>query len=92
MGKGAKGEFKSWIKWIYNIYRRKAIEIINDIDGLEPYLDAFNSDYDHLLMAYESLDSGLNDIYIALNSISFIKLKTVRESELMENTKIQLRV
>ena len=51
-----------------NMYR-KAIEIINDTDGLEPYLDAFNSDYDHLLSAYESLDSGLNDIYIALNSI-----------------------
>lgn len=66
-----------------NMYR-KAIEIINDTDGLEPYLDAFNSDYDHLLRAYESLDNGLNDIYIALNSISFIKLKIVKKNQVSD--------
>ena len=66
-----------------NMYR-KAIEIINDTDGLEPYLDAFNSDYDYLLRAYESLDNGLNDIYIALNSISFIKLKTVKKNQVSD--------
>ena len=66
-----------------NMYK-KAIEIINDTDGLEPYLDAFNSDYDNLLRAYESLDSGLNDIYIALNSISFIKLKTVKKNQVSD--------
>ncbi|WP_195469519.1 helicase-exonuclease AddAB subunit AddA [Clostridium sp. D43t1_170807_H7] len=66
-----------------NMYR-KAIEIINDTDGLEPYLDAFNSDYDYLLKAYESLDNGLNDIYIALNSISFIKLKTVKKNQVSD--------
>lgn len=66
-----------------NMYR-KAIDIINDTDGLEPYLDAFNSDYNYLIMAYESLGCGLNDIYTALNSISFIKLKTVKKNQVSD--------
>ncbi|MEE0931499.1 MAG: helicase-exonuclease AddAB subunit AddA, partial [Clostridium sp.] len=37
-----------------------------------------------LLRAYESLDNGLNDIYIALNSISFIKLKTVKKNQVSD--------
>ena len=44
-----------------NMYKR-AIEIINDTSGLEPYLDAFYSDYNYLENAYESLNGGLNDI------------------------------
>lgn len=66
-----------------NMYR-KAIGIINDTDGLEPYLDVFNSDYNYLVMAYESLGCSLNDIYIALNSISFIKLKTVKKNQVSD--------
>ena len=66
-----------------NMYK-KAIEIINDTDGLQPYLEAFNSDYDYLLRAYESLDGGLNDIYIALNSISFIRLKGIKKNQVYD--------
>ena len=66
-----------------NMYK-KAIDIINDTDGLEPYLDAFNSDYGYLERAYESLDGNLNSIYIALNSISFIKLKTVKKNQVSD--------
>lgn len=66
-----------------NMYK-KAIEIIKDTDGLEPYLDAFNSDYGYLERAYESLNGSLNDIYIALNSISFIKLKTVKKNQVSD--------
>ena len=66
-----------------NMYKR-AIEIINDTSGLEPYLDAFYSDYNYLENAYESLNGGLNDIYIALNSISFIKLKTVKKNQVSD--------
>lgn len=62
-----------------NMYK-KAIDIINSTDGLEPYLDAFSSDYVYLKNAYESLDGDLNSVYIALNSISFIKLKTVKKT------------
>ena len=47
-------------------------------------LDAFNSDYGYLERAYESLNGGLNDIYIALNSISFIKLKTVKKNQVSD--------
>ena len=66
-----------------NMYKR-AIEIINDTSGLEPYLDAFYSDYNYLENAHESLNGGLNDIYIALNSISFIKLKTVKKNQVSD--------
>lgn len=66
-----------------NMYK-KAMDIINDTDGLEPYLDAFNSDYGYLERAYESLDGNLNSIYIALNSISFIKLKTVKKNQVSD--------
>lgn len=59
---------------------KKAIEIINDTDGLQPYLETFNSDLVYLNNAYESIDRGLNEIYRALNSIEFIKLKTVRKN------------
>ena len=66
-----------------NMYKR-AIEIINDTSGLEPYLDAFYSDYNYLENTYKSLNGGLNDIYIALNSISFIKLKTVKKNQVSD--------
>ena len=66
-----------------NMYK-KAIDIINDTDGLAPYLDAFNSDYGYLERAYESLNEDLNSIYIALNSISFIKLKTVKKNQVSD--------
>lgn len=66
-----------------NMYK-KAIDIINDTNGLEPYLDAFNSDYDYLERAYTSLDDNLNSIYIALNSITFIKLKTVKKNQVSD--------
>lgn len=59
---------------------KKAIEIINDTDGLQPYLETFNSDLAYLHNAYESIDKGLKEIYTSLNSIEFIKLKTVRKS------------
>lgn len=66
-----------------NMYK-KAIDIINDTDGLAPYLDAFNSDYDYLERAYVSLDENLNSIYTALNSITFIKLKTVKKNQVSD--------
>ena len=66
-----------------NMYK-KAINIINDTDGLAPYLDAFNSDYDYLERAYVSLDENLNSIYTALNSITFIKLKTVKKNQVSD--------
>lgn len=59
---------------------KKAIEIINDTDGLQPYLETFNSDLAYLCNAYESIDKDLSEIYSSLNSIEFVKLKTVRKN------------
>lgn len=59
---------------------KKAIDIINDTDGLSPYLETFNSDLTYLSNVYESLDKGLIELYEALNLIEFIKLKTVRKN------------
>lgn len=59
---------------------KKAIEIINDTDGLQPYLETFNSDLAYLNNAYEAIDKGLEEMYSSLNLIEFIKLKTVRKN------------
>ena len=78
-----KDSLRVELEGFLNMYK-KAINIINDTDGLEPYLEAFNSDYDYLERAYASLNENLNSIYIALNSITFIKLKTVKKNQVSD--------
>ena len=78
-----KDSLRVELEGFLNMYK-KAINILNDTDGLEPYLEAFNSDYDYLERAYASLNENLNSIYIALNSITFIKLKTVKKNQVSD--------
>ena len=78
-----KDSLRVELEGFLNMYK-KSINIINDTDGLEPYLEAFNSDYDYLERAYASLNENLNSIYIALNSITFIKLKTVKKNQVSD--------
>ena len=63
---------------------RKALKIINETDGLEPYLDAFNSDIAYLERVYESLDGGIEDIFASLSTLEFIKLKVVRKNKVSD--------
>ena len=74
-----KDNIRVEVKGFINMYH-KAIEIINDTEGLEAYLDTFRGDLECLKNVYESLNNGLADIYAALNGVVFTKLKTVRKS------------
>ena len=57
-----------------------AIKIINETDGLEPYLSTFQSELDLIVSAYASLSEGLEQVYKALNNISFGRIKTIKKS------------
>ena len=41
----------------------KAIEIVNETDGLEPYLDNFISELSDIRSVYESSNNGLEEMY-----------------------------
>ena len=78
-----KGNVKIELYGFINMVK-KAIEIINDTEGLEPYLETFNSDLVYLYNGYEAIDKNLSELYTALNSIEFIKLKTVRKNNVSD--------
>ena len=62
----------------------KAIEIINETDGLEPYLDNFNSEIASMHNAYISLDYGLEEIYKAFKLITFGRIASVKKSNVSD--------
>ena len=63
---------------------RKALNIINETEGLEPYLEAFNSDIGYLERVYASLDGGIEDLFDSLSTVEFIKLKVVRKNKVSD--------
>ena len=62
----------------------KAIEICNEVEGLEPYLENLDMDMMSLKSIEESLNKGLDDIYKCLVSTKFSKLKTVRKNNVSD--------
>ena len=74
-----KVELKGYIKMF-----QKAIEIINETAGLEPYLDTFSSELYLIEKSYESINFGLNEIYTALCSISFGRLKSIKKDKILD--------
>ena len=62
----------------------KAIEICNEVEGLEPYLENLDMDMMSLKSIEESLNKGLDDIYKSLVSTKFSKLKTVRKNNVSD--------
>ena len=63
---------------------RKALNIINETDGLEPYLEAFSSDIGYLERVYASLDGGIEELFESLSTVEFIKLKVVRKNKVSD--------
>ncbi|EKQ52427.1 MULTISPECIES: helicase-exonuclease AddAB subunit AddA [unclassified Clostridium] len=72
-------EIEGYIKMI-----EKAIEIINQTDGLEPYMDNFQMELKAIRNVYECIDNGLEDIYKALTSIVFNRLKTIKKDKISD--------
>ncbi|MGL5354045.1 MAG: helicase-exonuclease AddAB subunit AddA [Clostridium sp.] len=69
---------------------RKALNIINETDGLEPYLEAFSSDIGYLERVYASLDGGIEDLFASLSSLEFIKLKGVRKNKVSDENSLNI--
>lgn len=66
-----------------NMYH-KAIDVISNTEGIEPYLDVFNDELSALINLKEGLNKGLNDIYNALSKISFGRLKSIRKNNVSD--------
>ncbi|NLK96052.1 MAG: helicase-exonuclease AddAB subunit AddA [Clostridiales bacterium] len=62
----------------------KAIELCNETDGLEPYIENFNYDIDSLTNILFNTENSIEEIYLSLNSISFTKLKTVKKNNVSD--------
>lgn len=62
----------------------KAIDICNEVEGLEPYLENLDMDMMSLKNINESLEEGLDSIYKSLVSTKFSKLKTVRKNNVSD--------
>ena len=81
------GVLKESIEVELNGYIRmlnKAINIINETDGLEPYLDTFSNELYSIEKAYESLNEGLDEIYTALCAVSFGRLKSIKKDKVSD--------
>ncbi|WP_294394558.1 helicase-exonuclease AddAB subunit AddA [uncultured Clostridium sp.] len=72
-------ELEGYIKMLH-----KAVAIINQTDGLEPYFDTFSNELYSIEKAYESIDSGLDEIYTALCAISFGRLKSIKKDKVSD--------
>lgn len=72
-------ELEGYIKMLH-----KAVDIINETDGLEPYLDTFSNELYSIEKAYESIDSGLDEIYTALCAVSFGRLKSIKKDKVSD--------
>lgn len=66
-----------------NLYY-KAIEMINETEGIEEYLDTFNDELSRIINLKESLDLGLSEIYDKLFKISFGRLKSIRKNKVSD--------
>ena len=74
-----KVELEGYIKML-----NKAIEIINETEGLEPYLDTFSSELYAIENTYKSIDLGLEEIYTSLCSVSFGRLKSIKKDKVSD--------
>ncbi len=62
----------------------KAVEIIKETDGLEPYLETFTTELSYLDSAYASLNGGLEEMYKAFKLISFGRIPVVRKNKVSD--------
>ena len=79
LAKSIKIEVEGYIKMM-----EKAIEIVNETDGLEPYLDNFISEISEIRSIYESSNNGLEEMYKALSSIVFSRLKSIKKDKVSD--------
>ena len=64
----------------------KAINIINNSSDLQPYFQNFNDELSSIKNAYMSLNGTLSDIYNSINIISFGRLKTIKKTDIIDES------
>lgn len=79
LSQNIKIEIEGYIKMM-----EKAIEIISMTDGLEPYLNNFNSEVLNIKSVYEAAGNGLEEIYNSLSAISFGRLKSIKKDTILD--------
>lgn len=67
----------------------KAIGIIRDTEGLEPYEATFLDDLDMFKKVEESLSLGIRELYTSINSISFSRLKSVKKDKVSDEENLE---
>ena len=77
--KSIKIEVEGYIRMM-----EKAIEIVNQTDGLEPYLDNFISELSDIKSVYESSNNGLEEMYKVLSSVVFSRLKSIKKDKVSD--------
>ncbi|MGG7161489.1 helicase-exonuclease AddAB subunit AddA [Clostridium baratii] len=78
-----KNDINMEVDSFINLYY-KAIEMINDTEGIEEYLDTFNDELSRIINLKESLELGLSEIYDKLFKISFGRLKSIRKNKVSD--------
>lgn len=74
-----KIEISGYIKMM-----KKAINIVNETDGLEPYIQNFSSELETLENIYFKLGNGLEEMYEALSTIEFSRLKSIKKDSVSD--------
>lgn len=67
----------------------KAIEIIRDTSGLGPYEETFLNDLDMFKNVYESLNSDISEVYLAINKVKFSRLKSVKKNTVSDEEALE---
>ncbi|MCR1952944.1 helicase-exonuclease AddAB subunit AddA [Clostridium sp. DSM 100503] len=68
----------------------KAIGIIRDTEGLEPYEATFLDDLDMFKSIEESLSLGIEELYSSINNISFSRLKSVKKDKVSDEESLEI--
>ncbi|MGN0026597.1 MAG: UvrD-helicase domain-containing protein, partial [Clostridium sp.] len=62
----------------------KAIELIKDTEGLEPYLQTFNDELNMFSSIIESLSYGIEELYSEISKVNFGRLKAVKKDKVSD--------
>lgn len=74
-----KIELEGYIKMF-----QKAIVIIKETDGLEPYLNNFELELLQINNAYININNGLEEAYKSLVNIEFGRLKSIKKDKILD--------
>ena len=62
----------------------KAIELIKDTEGLEPYLQTFSDELNMFNSIIESLNYGIEELYSEISKVNFGRLKAVKKDKVSD--------